>query len=359
MKIDANDPKWTAYALGEITDEKERAEIDSILEESEEMRRLVEDIRRTAGFLKEELRAEQPIGLTQAQRERIEDNAGAKKGWFSWKPAWTLAAAASAILMLSFVVVRHFRQIEPASQNNQMAAVMPKELPPTPQRQMEIPDEPRTYTNSAPAAEGKSKADSPSVAQLKPQAELSKDEKTVTAFAAAPPISPESDSSAGTMVAEKKANELPLVSSNAQDLGKVMGGVANIAPGEGAGMGRGVGGGVTSGMSFTPSDAMLAGVSPNNLNFQRDGITIADARHGRPWPVPPPHKGILPPWQKPGGNFNTEAYDNILDNPFLDAAQNPLSTFTIDVDTASYSNVRRFLDSGSLPPRTRCVSRNW
>ena len=34
MKIDANDPKWTAYALGEITDEKERAEIESILEES-------------------------------------------------------------------------------------------------------------------------------------------------------------------------------------------------------------------------------------------------------------------------------------------------------------------------------------
>ena len=55
--------------------------------------------------------------------------------------------------------------------------------------------------------------------------------------------------------------------------------------------------------------------------------------------------------RKPGGDFNTEAYDHILDNPFLDAAQNPLSTFSIDVDTASYSNVRRFLDSGSLPPK--------
>ena len=160
MKIDANDPKWTAYALGEITDEKERAEIESILEESEEMRRLVEDIRQTAGFLKEELRAEQPIGLTQAQRERIEEKANSGKSWFGWKPAWALATAAAALLMISFVAVRHFRQIEPASQNNQMASVMPKELPPTPQRQMEIPDEPRTYTNSAPAAEGKSKADS-------------------------------------------------------------------------------------------------------------------------------------------------------------------------------------------------------
>jgi len=50
-------------------------------------------------------------------------------------------------------------------------------------------------------------------------------------------------------------------------------------------------------------------------------------------------------------NFNTEAYDAIVDNAFLKAKQNPLSTFSIDVDTASYSNTRRFLNSGSLPPK--------
>ena len=31
--------------------------------------------------------------------------------------------------------------------------------------------------------------------------------------------------------------------------------------------------------------------------------------------------------------------------------ENPLSTFSIDVDTASYSNVRRFIENGSLPPK--------
>jgi len=51
-----------------------------------------------------------------------------------------------------------------------------------------------------------------------------------------------------------------------------------------------------------------------------------------------------------GEEFNTEAYDEIVDNPFLAAKQNPLSTFSIDVDTASYSNVRRFLQLGQLPP---------
>jgi Ca-activated chloride channel family protein len=48
--------------------------------------------------------------------------------------------------------------------------------------------------------------------------------------------------------------------------------------------------------------------------------------------------------------FNTETYDAIVENPFLAARQNPLSTFSIDVDTASYALVRRFLKQGLLPP---------
>jgi Ca-activated chloride channel family protein len=48
---------------------------------------------------------------------------------------------------------------------------------------------------------------------------------------------------------------------------------------------------------------------------------------------------------------NTEAYERIIDNPFLSAERNPLSTFAADVSTASYSNVRRFLfDEHRLPP---------
>jgi Ca-activated chloride channel family protein len=50
-------------------------------------------------------------------------------------------------------------------------------------------------------------------------------------------------------------------------------------------------------------------------------------------------------------DFDTATYDHVSENPFLQAATNPLSTFSIDVDTASYSNVRRFINSGSLPPK--------
>lgn len=49
-------------------------------------------------------------------------------------------------------------------------------------------------------------------------------------------------------------------------------------------------------------------------------------------------------------SFNTEEYDAIRENPFLTATENPLSTFSIDVDAGSYSNVRRFLHGGELPP---------
>jgi Ca-activated chloride channel family protein len=47
---------------------------------------------------------------------------------------------------------------------------------------------------------------------------------------------------------------------------------------------------------------------------------------------------------------NTEDYDPIDDNRLRDARLHPLSTFSIDVDSASYSNVRRFLERGQRPP---------
>jgi Ca-activated chloride channel family protein len=46
-----------------------------------------------------------------------------------------------------------------------------------------------------------------------------------------------------------------------------------------------------------------------------------------------------------------ERYAEIDENPFLEASRAPLSTFSVDVDTASYSNTRRFLGEGQLPPR--------
>ena len=54
------------------------------------------------------------------------------------------------------------------------------------------------------------------------------------------------------------------------------------------------------------------------------------------YPAPPP--------------MHSESYDPIRESGFVAAANDSLSTFSIDVDTASYSNLRRFLQQGSLPP---------
>jgi Ca-activated chloride channel family protein len=62
---------------------------------------------------------------------------------------------------------------------------------------------------------------------------------------------------------------------------------------------------------------------------------------------PPGYSGVVP-----GATFvpNNEAYAAIVENPFQRVADEPLSTFSIDVDTASYANIRRFLNAGALPP---------
>lgn len=54
------------------------------------------------------------------------------------------------------------------------------------------------------------------------------------------------------------------------------------------------------------------------------------------------------PEQQP--QWNTEDYSTINENIFRGALQNPLSTFSIDVDAASYSNMRRFIQNGQRPP---------
>jgi Ca-activated chloride channel family protein len=56
-------------------------------------------------------------------------------------------------------------------------------------------------------------------------------------------------------------------------------------------------------------------------------------------------------WRAPRPPVDREQYDKIDENPFYSARSRPLSTFSIDVDRASYANVRRFLMQGSAPPK--------
>ena len=58
----------------------------------------------------------------------------------------------------------------------------------------------------------------------------------------------------------------------------------------------------------------------------------------------------LPRPYRPAGGSSNESYQPIYENGFSNPKDVPLSTFGVDVDPASYSNVRRFINSGKLPP---------
>lgn len=60
--------------------------------------------------------------------------------------------------------------------------------------------------------------------------------------------------------------------------------------------------------------------------------------------------GVAQGFNRYNQNFNTEGYSPINENGYKDVSHNPLSTFSIDVDNASYSNIRRFINMGELPP---------
>ena len=79
------------------------------------------------------------------------------------------------------------------------------------------------------------------------------------------------------------------------------------------------------------------GVSGGVMGRVRKHMSVPAAQEMSFPAVPPP--------------FNTEEYERIYENRFLDALTNPLSTFSIDVDTASYANIRRFIRDNRFPPK--------
>ena len=70
-------------------------------------------------------------------------------------------------------------------------------------------------------------------------------------------------------------------------------------------------------------------------------------------PMPMPEMGVIAgaPPAAALASVDTEKYPHATSNPVKRVGEDPVSTFSIDVDTASYANVRSFLSDGTLPPR--------
>ncbi len=72
----------------------------------------------------------------------------------------------------------------------------------------------------------------------------------------------------------------------------------------------------------------------------------------------PPSRGVLL-GARGDAPFDTEAYAPIVESSLLSVKEHPLSTFSADVDTASFSNARRFLAEGRLPPKDSIRVEEW
>ncbi len=110
------------------------------------------------------------------------------------------------------------------------------------------------------------------------------------------------------------------------------------------------------GFTSTTSLVTLVDGVPEEVNFalssghMRLQELVVDAA-GRPngkWALAA--RSAAAPNFRPPPNWNTEDYAYIEENGFRLASENPLSTFSIDVDAASYANVRRFIRNGRMPP---------
>jgi Ca-activated chloride channel family protein len=99
---------------------------------------------------------------------------------------------------------------------------------------------------------------------------------------------------------------------------------------------------LTARKARTEGLAAAAPVAPNEPVVARE-IAPDDGRDDRRFPEPCIYWRVQP---APG----TEYYAPIVEQGFASPIHEPLSTFSIDVDTASYANVRRFLNNGQLPP---------
>ena len=293
--MNLDDPKLTAYALGELSDE-ERSQIEKMLADWPEGQRQIDETQEIAGLLGAEYASESATVLP-ANLIDIRDDP-----WF-WSVARPLSIAAviALVAVIGVIAVGTYRHRQASEKSGTIAA--------------SGENEPLIVENSPPGGE----------LEKKQFSEVTAEEE--------PPVTPAAPSVA---TAESSQASQPLdLAIQRNEAGVTAGSaVPTVRQGEFRGAAKAAGRArAFGGTSIAGTRSFLAQAAP---------------------PATPPlieYGAAIRGIREPSGEFNTAAYDHILENPFLDAATNPLSTFSIDVDTASYSNARRFINEGSLPPK--------
>lgn len=265
-----------------------------------------------------------PAALPAAVKARA---AIAKGGGIGWRPQWWWRAAAGLVVVIGgTMLLRHAERRGGAERAGKVAApaVTPAVTP---------ADTPAVTPEAAPAV---TPEDTPAVTpEAPPLAAPGATTPMAVVPAAAVPAGETASGGAAPVVSPR-----PGTTSSATALNNGMTSGVTAFPGK-----QGTAEAAASRVAAAPMPMAPTPAPP------MAGAGVPSARRLASAPasdVAPPRRGD---GRAPGARANREQYDRIEDNPFLGVRTNPLSTFSIDVDRASYGNVRRFLSSGQRPPR--------
>ncbi|MEZ0258618.1 MAG: von Willebrand factor type A domain-containing protein [Chthoniobacter sp.] len=384
--MNADDPKFTAHVLGEMEDltPAERAEIEALLASDSAAVAEAAETRALAARLRAELSAEAAAPLAEHQRAAVLEAAKtpvptAKIVQFPRRATLLTMLAACAVVGISIGLVYQAMQVPVHSSLPLVAAVssVPESLPTDLTKlvvqesfeqlpaQSHFASGPVSPVSAHPVMVGGAGAFQP-VAGLVNAGTLT-------------PVVPHLDASMAT-----HANTFTGTTVLSTGVISVNGGVttfssstittfnSNVSLAQAPTV-AGTNGGVLASGTVATADASnyrrwenQAGIEPAAAAFQ-----LQDKDEGLRFPekvtkaVPSPQIAALKRSVPAGGyagsyfdtprdysrGFDTNAFDAVAENDFLAARDNPLSTFSADVDTASYAIVRRMLSSNQLPPK--------
>ncbi len=292
MNITKDDPLLTAYALGEVTDE-ERAAVERFLEENPDARAEIREIRAAANLLARELAAEDAPALTREQRAAVLEAAApvpVRNPFRYGRLVLRLSLAAGLICVIGAVLLPALARTRGAARRPQLARTAPNTDASKISREEEARRQPALVDQLAPAGEPQ-----PAFVEQRRRLNVKAD------FTG-------------------KSEEFLQVYGNEASGVFLMHGEETPA-GAQAGLG-----------APQPPAEVRDQLRALGYLSDKDGL---DRRLYWNRPVPAP---------------GSESYAPITENAFTRVADAPLSTFGVDVDTASYANVRRFLTQGTLPP---------
>jgi len=364
MTINLDDPRISAYALGEMNKEESK-EFETLLQNDPAAKAEVEAIQKLAGELTSELQQEQTAEMSEEARAKVVAASGGNVVAMPNRRPRRFAAGllkVAALLVvaggIAYVYVASPRNLNSSNgQPGRFQITQAPERGPVDGAKAESPAPSNGETNEEKGQQAVSAPPAP-VVETVPDVTASVAEEADEQAVSAPPApepEPAAEPPAPAVESAPAASAPPAPAPAADRQAEPKEALKLELPKP-----RFVGSPKNIGTTAKPDHVL---VPPTPAQPERMAITSAPP----PPPSPPPVQArvmqygtTLPPGTNEGVYLydvpvsrrapGTESYKAIVENEFKRVASEPLSTFSIDVDTASYANVRRFLNDGQLPP---------